>query len=180
MPTKVCHVDSYEFSESDALFLDTNIWCYLYAPQAPDDWRTKVYSKTLAKILSAKSGIFVDALVISEFINRYARLEYNLLKAEGSTIGFKEYRRSVEFKPVAKEIVATVGRIMKLCHRIESGFSACDIEHLLEEFCKGDSDFNDQVMVELCKAKGFKLITHDSDFKECGVPILTANSRLLS
>ena len=77
MPTDIYRVDSYEFAESDALFLDTNIWLYVYAPQAPNDWRTRIYSKSLGKILTAKSKIFIDALVLSEFINRYARFAYN-------------------------------------------------------------------------------------------------------
>lgn len=31
MPTDIFRVDSYEFAESDALFVDTNIWLYVYA-----------------------------------------------------------------------------------------------------------------------------------------------------
>lgn len=180
MPTEIFRVDSYEFAESDELFMDTNVWLYVYAPQAPDDKRTRVYSRALASILSAKSRIFIDAMVLSEFINRYSRLAYNLFKAAGSTIDFKEYRQSPDFKPVAKDIESSVRRILKHCHRTESGFSDCDIDSLLAKYGEGDSDFNDQLMVELCKSKCFKLITHDHDFKNCGVTVLTANNRLLT
>ena len=69
MPTNFYPVDSYEFAESDALFMDTNIWLYVYAPQAPGDWKTRTYSRSLTKILTAKSRIFIDAMVLSEFIN---------------------------------------------------------------------------------------------------------------
>ncbi|MDD2308026.1 MAG: PIN domain-containing protein [Desulfuromonadaceae bacterium] len=160
--------------------MDTNIWLYVYAPQAPDDWKTRIYSRSLVKILTAKSRIFIDALVLSEFINRYARLAYNLFKAAGSTINFKEYRQSPDFKPVAKDIESSVRRILKHCQRTESSFSDCDINSLLAKYGEGNSDFNDQLMVELCKSKGFKLITHDRDFKDCGVTVLTANNRLLT
>ena len=119
-------------------------------------------------------------MVLSEFINRYSRLTYNLFKTAGSTIDFKEYRQSPDFKPVAKDIESSVRRILKHCQRTESGFSDCDINSLLTKFGEGNSDFNDQVMVELCKNKGFKLITHDSDFRDCGVTVLTANNRLLT
>lgn len=177
MPTEVFQIDSYEFAESDALFVDTNIWFYIYAPQPPDDWRTRIYSKALAKILSAKSHIYIDALVLSEFINRYGRLAHEL---SGVSIKFKEFRQSPAFKSVAKDIEVSVKGILKHCHRTESGFPECDIDSLLAKFGEGDSDFNDQLMTELCKGKGFKLITHDQDFKECGLTVLTANKRLLS
>lgn len=180
MPTDVYRVDSYDFSDTDVFFLDTNIWLYVYAPLAPDDWKTRVYSKALSRVLTARSRIFIDSLVLSEFINRYARFQYNLSKDSGSILDFKAYRRSAEFKPVAKEIKATVRRILKHCQITESGFSDCDIDSLLAQYGEGNSDFNDQVMVELCRAKGFKLITHDSDFKGCGVPILTANNRMFA
>lgn len=180
MPTEIFRVDSYDFVEADALFIDTNVWLYVYAPQAPDDKRTRVYSRALASILSAKSRIFIDAMVLSEYINRYSRLAYNLFKAAGSTIDFKEYRHSSDFKPVAKDIESSVRRILKHCHRTESGFLNCDINSLLAKYGEGDADFNDQLMVELCKSKGFKLITHDRDFRDCCVTVLTANSRLLA
>ena len=180
MPIKVYPVDSYKFAESDTLFVDTNIWFYVYAPQPPNDWKTRIYSRALGKILTAKCRIFIDALVLSEFINRYARLAYNLFKTAGSTIDFKEYRQSPDFKPVAKDIESSVRRILKHCQRTESGFSDCDIDSLLAKYGNGDSDINDQLMVELCKSKGFKLITHDRDFKNCGVTVLTANNRLLT
>jgi len=177
MPTEVFHINSYEFAESETLFFDTNIWFYIYAPQPPDDWKTRIYSNALAKILSAKSYIYIDALVLSEFINRYARLAYSL---SGVSIKFKEFRQSPAFKSVAKDIEVSVRGILKHCRRTESGFPECDIESLLAKFGEGNSDFNDQLMTELCKGKGFKLITHDQDFKECGLTVLTANNRLLS
>lgn len=180
MPTDIQPIDDYKFAETETLFFDTNIWLYIYAPQAPGDWKTKIYSKALSKILAAKSRIFVDQLILSEFINRYARLVFNLRKNAGLSVEFKEYRKSPDFKPVAKDIEVSVRRILKHCQRTESCFSACDIESLLAKFGEGESDFNDQLMVELCKGKGFKLITHDHDFKECGLAVLTANRKLLA
>ena len=180
MPTDIYPIDTYKFAETETLFVDTNIWLYIYAPQAPGDRRTREYSNALARILAAKSRIFIDALILSEFINRYARLTFNLRKNSGLVIDFKEYRKSSDFKLVAKDIEISVRRVLKHCQRMESGFSTCDIERLLVKFSEGESDFNDQLMVELCKDKGFKLITHDQDFKDCGLTVLTANSRLLT
>ena len=53
------------------------------------------------------------------------------------------------------------------------------MDGLLTDYAAGNSDFNDQVITELCKNNGFTLITNDSDFKTQDIPILTANSNLL-
>ena len=54
-----------------------------------------------------------------------------------------------------------------------------DLE-LLNEFAAGECDFNDQVIIKLCKKEELTLITHDADFRDAGIPILTANHRLLN
>jgi len=36
------------------------------------------------------------------------------------------------------------------------------------------------VLCEICRAKSFKMISHDSDLKDIGVDLLTANRKLLS
>ena len=54
-----------------------------------------------------------------------------------------------------------------------------EMNELLDDYAAGGFDFNDQVITELCKRKGLTLITHDGDFKDSGVPILTANKKLL-
>lgn len=41
-------------------------------------------------------------------------------------------------------------------------------------------DFNDQVLAELCKSRNLTLVTHDGDFKDLGLNLLTANQSLLS
>ena len=63
---------------------------------------------------------------------------------------------------------------------MESGFEKVDIGALLAEYEAGDTDFNDQILVELCRVKGLTLVTHDVDFKDRGLTLLTANQRLLA
>ncbi len=63
--------------------------------------------------------------------------------------------------------------------RTESGFASIDFTALIDEFELGLSELNDQVLIELCKAKGLKLVTHDSDFKGRNLMLLTANQNLL-
>lgn len=170
-------VATYNFSPEDQLLLDTNIWMLVYGPQKPGDARVATYSQALANILAANSRIYIDVLIISEFLNTYARLKWNVL---GKPLGdFKQFRKSANFKPIAREIAADLKRVLKHCSRIENDFAALDIEGLVDEYAAGDADFNDQVLADLCRKRGLTLVTDDGDFGGRGVTLVTANRRLL-
>jgi len=178
MANNVLAVASYNFKPEDELFVDTNVWLFIYGPQKPRDTRVAAYSHALARILAAQSRIYIDVLIVSEFINTYARLKWNVLGKPHTD--FKRFRKSAEFKPIAQDIAADVKRVLKQCDRLENGFELLDIDGLIGEYAAGDSDFNDQVIAALCKRKGLKLVTDDGDFGAHGVPVVTANKRLLS
>lgn len=181
MAHKAEAVASYNFNPSDKLLLDTNIWLLVYGPQKPGDNRVAVYSQALSKILSAQSRIYIDVLIVSEFINTYARLKWNLWKTQSaSTNDFKQFRKSGDFKHIAQDIAADVKRVLKHCTRIENGFDSLAIDALIDEYAAGDSDFNDQMLATLCKNEGLKLVTDDGDFKSQGVAVITANKKLLA
>jgi len=172
-------ISTYDFKSSEALLLDANIWLFVYGPQKPTDTRVAAYSEALAKILAAKSCIYIDVLIVSEFVNAYARMKWNLLPESSRPRYFKQFRRSEDFKPVAQDIAADVKRVLQHCTRVESGFESLAIDTLVDEYASGDSDFNDQVLTALCKKKGLKMVTDDVDFKGRGIPVITANKRLL-
>ena len=169
-------VERYDFRPTDDVFLDANIWLFIYGPPQ-DRGKTEVYSAALHRLLEARSRLFVDVLVLSEVINSYARIRWQLEPL--SKGGFKRFRNSVKFAPIAKEIADYVRRIVSCCSRIESGFRSVDIGGLMNEYQVGGADFNDQVIRELCKTNGFKLLTDDADFDTQGLTVLTANPRLL-
>ena len=105
MPSNSQDINSYAFSNSDRLLLDANVWMFVHGPNRPGDNRVAVYSGALAKILAANSTIHTDVLIISEFINRYARLRHGILQSTaGAPADFKQFRNSADFKPVAQEI----------------------------------------------------------------------------
>ena len=168
-------VERYNFQESDRVFLDANVWMFIYGPPQRKD-KTRIYSGALRRLLEAQSRIFIDVLVISEMINAYARLKWKLNVSEDS---FKVFRNSPQFVPIAKEIAGYVKRSAKLCSRIEISYEPFDVNELMNEYRTGGFDFNDQVIRDLCRAKDCKLITDDGDFDTQGVQILTANARLL-
>ena len=177
MTYKASDVRYYNFTPQDKLFLDANIWLYLYGPPKRKSYWRSIYASVFNRILRAKSRIHIDVLVVSEFINAYARLEWQFVTRHFNS--FKNFRSSSYFKPVAEGIAADVGLVLSYCSKIESSFIALPMNALLADYATGNLDFNDQVITEICKNNGFTLITNDGDFKTQEIPILTANSNLL-
>lgn len=180
MARKAEEISSYDFKPSDKLLLDTNIWFFVYGPQKPNDRRAAAYSEALKKILAAKSRIFIDVLIVSEFINRYARLKWQLLPESSRPGDFKKFRKSADFMPIAQDIADDIKRVLKHCTRVGSGFEFLEMDALIDEYAAGDADFNDQILARLCNRMGLKLVTDDGDFKGSDIPVVTANRRLLS
>jgi len=165
MTKQVYRIDRYQFSATDALLFDANIWLYIYGPEVNSSRRYKsIYSLAFGRMRSVKARIFIDVLVLSEFINTYARLAYNKLPQATRPADFKSFRNSNEFQPVAQKIAKFSRRILGKCDRTDSGFESVDLDAIVVDYAGGNADFNDQILAELCKAKGLKFVTHDADF----------------
>lgn len=172
-------INTYNFTNNDTLFIDANIWVDVYGPQGRVTDRIKAYSNALKNIITAKSIIYIDVLIISEFINTYSRLIYNTtFKTKYSK--FKAFRQSPDFQSVAKDIAIATRNIMNFCNPSTSLFESMNINSVLTEYENGNNDFNDQVIANLCVTKGLQLITHDADFASSNLTILTANNKILT
>ena len=56
-----------------------------------------IYSSALRRIIETKSHIYIDVLVVSEFINRYARQKWDIHKQLGSVPGVNHsLRKNIE------------------------------------------------------------------------------------
>jgi len=172
----------YSYSSLDHFLLDTNIWLAVHGPEPARDWSTDIYSAALRDMNKRGCGIWVDVVVLSEFINAYVRKEYDRIcdKLPDERLrGFKAIRNTPQFKQVAEEVAAAARTILKVATPCATGFEQADIDAVLSDFGACRLDFNDRVLVELCKARSFTLVTHDVDFRDSGVTVLTANRRLL-
>jgi predicted nucleic acid-binding protein len=178
--SNIQEIRGYPFSKDDRLFPDANVWVSVCGPLGKRNWRTGVYSAALREMRSKGSQIYLDVLVLSEFVNSFARLEYQQLPPERKPPDFKTFRKSSLFEPVAKDIATEARRMVARTTRCDSLFEALDIAALIAEYEAGHSDFNDQMIREICKAKEFTLVTHDADFKNSGIRILTATGQLLA
>jgi predicted nucleic acid-binding protein len=177
------NIRSYSFQKTDRLFFDTNIWLEINNPFGNETGeKVRVYSNAYREIITQGIKIFIDVVVLSEFINRTTRLSFAQWVDEDpdrKEIQFKKYRTTSEFTSTKKAIESAVQTILMDCKPIETGFSSFDLSALISNFGLGQFDFNDLVIVETCKAYHLVLVTDDGDFQSSSIPILTYNHKLL-
>lgn len=169
----------HRFNASDRLLVDANVWMFVHGPLPCPSRLSDAYSKALLQMRASKCQVFIDILILSEFVNRFARIEFDQTSPSIKPANFKQYRDSTLFAPVAREIAVNVRKILSAAAPCESGFAALNVNALLNVFEAGKTDFNDQVIGEICKSKSLSLVTNDADFGANDIPILTANNRLL-
>lgn len=173
-------ISAYQPKFNESFFFDANIWIFLFCPIAFTGKRKQnLYSKFLADAQRSKSGIFINSLVLSEFANRYLRLEFDFWKKDPDHTGAdykKDFVGSVKYKEVIEEVIVQIRSILKLSEKVSDNFQAVSIENLFSEF--GNCDFNDSYYIELSRMNNWKIVTDDADFfrnNKLGMVIISAN-----
>jgi predicted nucleic acid-binding protein len=180
MRNKAYELSNYNFVKNETLLIDTNIWLYLFpAPSESRPRLTRQYSAAFKVILDTKVTIAINSLILSEYLNRYCRIEWKALH-KTTYPEFKDFRQSVDYTSVGQQAAAFAKRILRLCAKKDDDFTAADITQILSNFESGIVDFNDGLIADSCLRYGWKLITHDGDFTEGGIDVLTTNSKLLT
>jgi predicted nucleic acid-binding protein len=178
--SQIVPIEKHRFTSGDKFLFDTNIWMFINGPMSnAKDPKVIAYSNALKEVLSNQGTIFIDALILSEFVNRYARLEHSKSSSHHNS-RFKEFRQSDEFKKVASDIRNACGQILKNTKVTDTDLSNSDIVKILDTFEKEPCDLNDQILLDICKRRGYILVTHDIDSSENSVAVLTANRKMIS
>jgi predicted nucleic acid-binding protein len=169
-------ITSYAFEPGSSYFLDTNVWFLVYGPTPPGDPRARIYSDAVKRLRSSGAPTFIDALVMSEFANTWARFEFR--RAGGGE--FKAFRNSRGFKAVAQDIAVSLRSMLSVAKPTGTAFANIGLSPLLATFEAGGVDFNDLLIVETCRSKSCLLVTDDGDMKTSDIPIVTGNQALLT
>lgn len=182
MPDLATDVATYRFSATDRLMLDSNVWLFVLGPRGPLDWGVKTYTRVFQRIIVSGCRPYVDQAVLGEFVGRYLRIKYDLLRESDPAVPnwYKPFRESRYFAPIAAGAAADAKRLLSLSVKTSVRFEAVDVFGLLDSFAQGRLDVGDLLILEICRTQGLTLVTDDADFKGLGIPILTANRKLLS
>ncbi|WP_270599525.1 type II toxin-antitoxin system VapC family toxin [Clostridium baratii] len=165
--SKKIDLDSFIPKKDDKIFIDTNIWLYLFCPIG--DYKKDIvnrYNDIFLKILKSKCAIYVTSLTLSEFFNTYSRIEFEYKKKQTGQKNLKykrEFRNTTDFNVMVEEIIEIINnKILKYSTRINDEFNRIDLNNIL---ISDDSfDFNDKYFAELCEANNIKVLTNDKDF----------------
>ena len=179
MKNRVHNIATYAFQKDEPLLLDTNVWLYLYpAPSDKAKGQAASYSTAMKSMLTAGARLVMDAMILSEYMNRYCRIEWNALHKVAQP-DFKAFRKSASFLTVGQGAATYARSMLNLCTRHDHPFASADVERVLADFEAGTNDFNDGLLVETCRHHDWKLVTNDSDFTTGGIEVLTSHPVLL-
>lgn len=176
---KITHISRHRFASKDKLLFDANIWLALFRPSGtpPETWH-EPYSRAFTSIKRCNIRIYINDIILSECVNVYLKKK---LSKQAERHNFKAFRASADFKKIAEDIAEQANKILSHCQSISSiPHSVTDLRKIMAEYAAGGCDFNDQVIAKTCKANGLILVTHDGDFGNANLPLLTANQKMLA
>ena len=163
------------------IFFDANIWMYIFCEIGnTKEFLTRKYSSSLRYFHKNNTSIFIDYAVISEFVNRYLRIAYsNYVKSNNldkKDYDYKkDYRLTDDFKEAWKNVCNIVNkRILTIASPVNFEYDKNTLTSLLNSD-RFDLDFNDNHIMNLCRTKDMYLFTHDGDFKNSGINIISEN-----
>lgn len=166
MAAKIVNIVNYTPKSSDVFFFDNNIWMYLFCPLARyNQTKQKYYSAFLQRITSSRSTIFICSLVLSEFANKYFRMDFEQWKSESGILICeykKDYVGTHRYIETSLEICSNIKKILGICEKSSDNFNAVEISNVLKHLA--NIDFNDSYYIELAKIGNWKIVTDDSDF----------------
>ena len=172
-------ISNYEVGSNEEFFFDTNVWMFLFAPLAgAKQNKQKAYSKLLGNIVSRGATIWINSQVVSEYINRCLRMEYEVWKktTQNYSADFKhDFRSTKEYMSTLMDTKSQVSAILQKSTRYPDDFHTIDIDAIISSM--GSSlDYGDAVIVDLCKRKRYKLVTDDQDMTKSELPfaVITA------
>lgn len=161
-----------EFAEikNRRVFFDANVIIYIFWPTGSRSYEDD-YSMIFSNLLKQENKLLLNFNVVSEVINRISRIEYRKVGKNFSK--FKSFRNSQEGKRVIDDIYLLFkDNILPYFEIVGRSFSQSDVEEFL---IYRKLDFNDLAIEKICFEHNLILLTHDGDFVDSNIDILTNN-----
>jgi predicted nucleic acid-binding protein len=166
MAAKIFDIKNFSPKSSDIFFFDNNIWMYLFCPIGNyNQKKQRAYSGFLQSVQTSRAMIFISSLILSEFANRYLRMDFEQWKNTSGKFSadFKiNYVGSSQYLKTADELNIQINKIMRLCEKSSDNFNAINLNDVFTHL--RSIDFNDSYYIELAKLGNWKIVTDDRDF----------------
>ncbi len=165
----------FKFTFASEFFFDTNIWLLLYGKIA--DYQKndqKEYSRLFGEIISRKSAIYINSMIISELANVILKFEFGIWQNANKVINSnykKDFVGTEQYQKTVAYITTIINKILQLPNiiRIPDDFNSLNMGEILENFKQ--VDFNDAYIYSITKSKNLILVTNDGDYKKINTKI---------
>lgn len=173
-----------------AYFFDANVWlAYLEADEGNISTDYALYIKFIDKIVEGnllekenepKISIVMTSLLLSEIMNRYMR-DTAMRKHFGKDYrqkNFKnDYRPTEHYKTQLSHLLNNFKRFEICFYLLPDNLAELSFFENLPTFEYQEKDFNDFYFYQLAKKYDFPIVTHDGDFLDQDIVIITQNSK---
>ena len=118
----------------------------------------------------------VDFIVLSEFVNRAIRIEYENYKNTNGFCKYKQFRNSQDGQQTISDVYNTIKSAIIGSFQVSG---KCFDEGDINQFLSLDRlDFSDKAIELICQENNFILLTNDGDFRNSSLDILSENRSL--
>jgi len=156
----------YKIKPTDQVFVDTNVLIFLFSPSYVNSNRSQIekYSAVFASLVKNKCSLYINSHVVSEFINRCLRIDFeNNYNINNDKNYKKDYRGSIEYLKTIQIVLKELKKFLRLANHINDDFVSFDITTAYSS--TRESDFNDLIIADTVKKNNLKLLSDDRDFK---------------
>lgn len=157
----------YTFKSTDKVLVDANILIFIFCPLSTYTHKIDNYSDILESLKNSNSKLFLCSTVISEFINRWLRMDFDKnIQDDKKTKKFKQdYRGTVRYETVLKQILKQIEKLYKNYNivQINDNFESFDIQ---KSYIDKNNDFNDLLISHILNKHDLKILTDDKDFEK--------------
>lgn len=162
----IYRANEYVIQPDDKFLFDTNIWMYLHCSIGNYNADlVEEFSDLYSRIRDNENHIYTTSMLISEFLNTYSRLEFNLTRKSDYKLKNykKDFRNNPEYEKVFRNINLVVEKkILNSSSKLNDSFEEFDKRFYFSN--ELNSDFNDEYFCFLAEKYGLKIVTNDKDF----------------
>lgn len=175
-------IRTLQFDKEQPVFFDANAWLSIYPATSNETNRNWAcdYTDLYKRLTKYNAPIMINAMVMSEYINRFCRIEHEAYCKSYKFVEYKEYRNSGDFKYTAAAAAGSAKEILETACQVGID-GELDLESCVSDVKTGSVDFNDSVYIATCLRNGWPIVTNDSDFvsPKLELEIWTANDSML-
>lgn len=179
------HTTDYKHVLANKVFFDTNIWLYLFGPvQSSHPSEYAQYSRIYRDVVTLQSKVFTHYIILQEYFHRYINkkmLSYNVINPLLKVNNIKEFKDTlpIEYQNAINEIKLNFQQMLKTS-QIDNINSPSNQEVLeMLDLCKPNGPLlNDLEIIRICKSQDYLLVTHDGDFLNAPIKIISSNTAL--